>query len=73
MVTIGVLALGCAAAAVAWRRTNRRLDAARAETEQLRAMVRKKVERPNVFSHEVRTPLTLIRGAAELLAEASRG
>lgn len=73
MVTIGVLALGCAAAAVAWRRTNRRLDAARAETEQLRAMVRKKVERPNVFSHEVRTPLTLIRGAAELLAEETPG
>lgn len=51
----------------------RRLSAAGAETEHLRSLVKQRVERPNVFSHEVRTPLTLIRGAAELLAEETSG
>ena len=36
-------------------------------------IVKQRVERPNVFSHEVRTPLALIQGAAELLAEQTPG
>lgn len=72
-VAIGGLAVGCALLTLAAVRAERRLAAARAEADQLRAMVKKKVERPNVFSHEVRTPLTLIRGAAELLAEETPG
>lgn len=59
--------------AYALLRTRRTLQAARAEADQLRTMVKKRVERPNVFSHEVRTPLTLIKGAAELLAEETPG
>ena len=54
-------------------RDRRRLAAAQAETRQVRTLVRERVERPNIFSHEVRTPLTLIRGAAELLAEETPG
>ncbi len=60
-------------AGIGWWLTRRRLAVARAEAEQLRTMVKKRVERPNVFSHEVRTPLALIRGAAELLAEQTPG
>lgn len=49
------------------------LAVTRREAEQLRGMVKARVERPNVFSHEVRTPLTLIKGAAELMADESAG
>lgn len=59
--------------AVLWWRARRDAVAARAEAELLRSLVKKRVERPNVFSHEVRTPLTLIKGAAELLAEQTPG
>lgn len=70
---VGVLGVACVmlAAWLIW--LNRRLRAARAEADQLRVMVKKRLERPNVFSHEVRTPLTLIKGAAELLAEETPG
>lgn len=66
-----LVALGLAAGG--WLATHRKLGASRAEAAQLREMVKKRVERPNVFSHEVRTPLTLIQGAAELLAEETPG
>lgn len=68
-----VLATGCAVLVLALVRLRSLLAASRADTDQLRDMVRKRVERPNVFSHEVRTPLTLIKGAAELLAEQTPG
>lgn len=51
----------------------RKLAAARAEARRLRGLVKERVERPNVFSHEVRTPLALILGAAELLADQAPG
>lgn len=54
-------------------RLRRELADARTETDHLRELVKKRVERPNVFSHEVRTPLALIKGAAELLAEETPG
>lgn len=66
----GVLSL---IAAYGWAHTRRRLKAGIEEAERLRNMVKERVERPNVFSHEVRTPLTLIKGAAELLAEETPG
>lgn len=72
-----LLASGCGILALVttfgWVRSHRRLQASVSEAEQLRTMVKKRVERPNVFGHEVRTPLTLIRGAAELLAEETPG
>lgn len=73
LVAVAVAVAVALVAAFGWLAARRRLAAARAEAEQLRAMVKKRVERPNVFSHEVRTPLTLIKGAAELLAEETPG
>ncbi|HOB05864.1 MAG TPA: ATP-binding protein [Propionibacteriaceae bacterium] len=70
---VAALAAGLAGMTALWLRSRSRLVAALAETEQLRDLLKRKVERPNVFSHEVRTPLTLIKGAAELLAEESPG
>lgn len=67
---VGALAV---VAAWGWFRAERRVKAGLEEAERLRNMVKERVERPNVFSHEVRTPLTLIRGAAELLAEETPG
>lgn len=72
-VLVGVLAAAAAMLALLLIWINRRYVAARAEADQLRTMVKKRLERPNVFSHEVRTPLTLIRAAAELLAEETPG
>ncbi|MCA0295515.1 MAG: HAMP domain-containing histidine kinase [Actinobacteria bacterium] len=72
-VLLVVLAAGCVLLAVWLVTVRRELADARTETEHLRELVKKRVERPNVFSHEVRTPLTLIKGAAELLAEETPG
>lgn len=47
----GVLSL---IAAYGWAHTRRRLKAGIEEAERLRNMVKERVERPNVFSHEVR-------------------
>lgn len=73
LVVTGVAAVTAAGTGTALVLARRELAAARAEARQLREMVKKRVERPNAFSHEVRTPLTLIKGAAELLAEESPG
>ncbi|MFT3861587.1 sensor histidine kinase [Micropruina sp.] len=67
---VAVICAGLLSVAVVLRR---RLADARAEAEQLRELVRSRLERPHVFSHEVRTPLTLIQGAAELLADEAPG
>jgi len=67
---VSLVAGGLAVSLVHARTSLRR---ARAENAQLQTLVKKRVERPNIFSHEVRTPLTLIQGAAELLAEESPG
>lgn len=60
-------------AGIQWAKARREARAGAVEAAHLRDLVKKRVERPNVFSHEVRTPLTLIAGAAELLAEESPG
>lgn len=72
LVALGAAVLACVGW-LGWWRLRVQLVAARAETERLRSLVKKRVERPNVFSHEVRTPLTLVKGAAELLAERPLG
>lgn len=70
---VAALALLSVTLAALLLRDRRRLASSHAETQQVRSLVRERVERPNIFSHEVRTPLTLIRGAAELLAEETPG
>ncbi|MDN5570257.1 MAG: HAMP domain-containing histidine kinase [Propionibacteriaceae bacterium] len=70
---VGPLGIALLALTLVHLRSLRLLAAARAEAQQLRDMVKRRVERPNVFSHEVRTPLTLIQGAGELLAEETPG
>ncbi|MDN5976605.1 sensor histidine kinase [Acidipropionibacterium jensenii] len=56
-----------------WIRSRRGLVLIRRDNEQLRTLVAHRMEHPNVFSHEVRTPLALIQGAAELLSEETPG
>ncbi len=72
-ILLAVLGFGCVILVLWLANLRRELADARSETEHLRELVKKRVERPNVFSHEVRTPLTLIKGAAELLAEETPG
>ncbi|WP_420176295.1 sensor histidine kinase [Luteococcus sp. OSA5] len=56
-----------------WLRERRALARMARSQARLAELVEQRVERPNVFGHEVRTPLALISGAAELLAEQSPG
>ena len=70
-----IVVLACAVALLSARLLHQRrlLVAAKVETRRMLDIVKQRVERPNVFSHEVRTPLALIQGAAELLAEQTPG
>ncbi|SPT54343.1 Histidine protein kinase divJ [Actinomyces bovis] len=52
---------------------HRRANIARAEAERLRAQARERATPRDVLAHEIRTPLSLIRGSAELLAEETPG
>lgn len=63
----------CLLLATLLARSGRRLALIRRDNRQLRSMVAHRMERPNVFSHEVRTPLALIQGAGELLLEETPG
>lgn len=69
------IALACACAGLtAWCVVLRRRERALVTQQQrLRELIQQRVERPDVFGHEVRTPLALINGAAELLAEQTPG
>lgn len=69
----GALGAVCAALCALTIVLRRRLVLLRADNEYLRGAVRHRMERPQLFSHEVRTPLALIRGAAELLLEGAPG
>ena len=70
-----IVVLACAVALLSARLLHQRrlLVAAKVETRRMLDIVKQRVERPNVFSHEVRTPLALIQGAAELLADEAPG
>lgn len=59
-----------AAAAVRWRRRSRSLEV---ENERWRRIARERADRVSVVSHEVQTPLALIAGSAELLADGIAG
>ncbi|WP_116111819.1 sensor histidine kinase [Austwickia chelonae] len=60
-------------ATLTWWYAHRHIRHARMEADQVAQMLRARLERPSVFSHEVRTPLALIKGATELLAEQTPG
>lgn len=66
-----LLALGAAAALTAIARHRARL--ARAETQRLRTRVAEHAAPRDALAHEIRTPLSLIRASAELLAEETPG
>ena len=66
-----LLALGAAAALAAIARHRARL--ARAETQRLRTRVAEHAAPRDAMAHEIRTPLSLIRASAELLAEETPG
>lgn len=72
LAVLGLVALGLVAA-VAWWRERRARQRLEAEVSRLSQLVEQRVKRPDVFGHEVRTPLALISGAAELLAEETPG
>lgn len=71
VVVLAVLAVAGAVGAVALAARRTRL--ARAETERLRAQVAQHAAPRDALAHEIRTPLTLIRASAELLAEETPG
>lgn len=66
-----LLALGAAAALATIARHRARL--ARAETQRLRTRVAEHAAPRDALAHEIRTPLSLIRASAELLAEETPG
>src|SRR5690606_6282325 len=43
------------------------------EVDRLRGVAKRRADQVSILSHEVRTPLALIRGSADLLAEQSPG
>lgn len=65
-----LLLLAVTAAAV---HQHRQAAIARTEAEQLRTQARERATPRDVLAHEIRTPLSLIRGSAELLAEETPG
>lgn len=69
-VVLGVSAAVACAAAAYWRR---RAVALTVENDRWRRLARERADRVSVVSHEVQTPLALIRGATELLADGLAG
>lgn len=51
----------------------RREHLVRREAERLRTLAKERSDRANVLFHEVRTPLALVKGASELLADQAPG
>lgn len=66
------LAVLLATASLAWR-LRRRRELLRAENERWRVLARERAARVAVVSHEVRTPVSLIGGACELLLDGAIG
>ncbi len=69
------VALGCALAGAVWlaRAQRRRARELAVENARWRALAQERADRVAVVSHEVRTPLALISGAVELLADGTAG
>jgi signal transduction histidine kinase len=71
----GLLALGLATISLGWwvRRLRSRLRTSAREIARLQELALRRADQVSVLSHEVRTPLALIKGSADLLAEESPG
>ncbi|MBM9432470.1 sensor histidine kinase [Flaviflexus equikiangi] len=65
------VALVVSSSAIVWLWRDRRAN--RAESARLAAELAAREKRPAIIAHEIRTPLALVRGAAELLAEQTPG
>jgi signal transduction histidine kinase len=72
---VGLLALGLTTALLGWwvRRLHVRLRTSRHEIGRLHDLALRRADQVSVLSHEVRTPLALIKGSADLLAEQTPG
>lgn len=71
----GLLAMGLAIIALVWwvRHLRIRLRTSRHEIARLHDLALRRADQVSVLSHEVRTPLALIKGSADLLAEETPG
>lgn len=70
LAVVSILLLVCCGAA-AWLLAERRRQVL--EIAKLKAELQAREKRPAIIAHEIRTPLALVRGAAELLAEQTPG
>ncbi|ACZ31997.1 histidine kinase [Xylanimonas cellulosilytica DSM 15894] len=68
-----VLVLGAALLGRWVRRLRAHVRERSAEAERLRALAKERADRVSVLAHEIRTPLALVKGAGELLAERTPG
>lgn len=74
LAAVALVLAGCIAVlCLAVLRERRRRATLSREVERLREVARQRADQISVLSHEVRTPLALIRGSAELLAEQKPG
>jgi signal transduction histidine kinase len=72
---VGLLATGLATVLIGWwvRSLHLRLRTSTREISRLQGLALRRADQVSVLSHEVRTPLALIKGSADLLAEQSPG
>lgn len=70
-IVLVLLAFGLTCAVAGWQWQRARLLVV--ENERWRALARQRADQVAMLSHEVRTPLALIRGASELLADGTAG
>ena len=72
---VGLLVLGLTTVLLGWwvRRLHLRLRTSSHEISRLHDLALRRADQVSVLSHEVRTPLALIKGSADLLAEQTPG
>ena len=73
VLAVGLAVVAVVALALSLRRSRHRALRSEREIERLRELARHRAEQISVLSHEVRTPLSLIKGSADLLVEESPG
>lgn len=73
VVALGILVGACVGLGLWADRQRRRVRVLERENRRWRTLALDRADRVAIVSHEVRTPLTLIQGACELLADGSAG